>query len=168
MGMDNPIHFFSSKGKSVNERIKARVKARNNVNAEANRLYEVLVAIFAPLVGKTIFKQDGSLTAKCAKLLPELPGENALTVYGSSSKYSLAWCVKTCESVPPHGCCYEEAMVYVGDLTGKTLKKLCDPTNLRTDYTVGELEEKRRVYKEKKEEAGNARSALHPFGEYDR
>jgi hypothetical protein len=147
----------------------ARVKARNNANAEANRLYEVLAAIFAPLVGQKILKVDGQLLAKYAGLLPEFPSTNTLHVYRHSSDYSLAWCAKTCEFIPPHGCCYEEAMVYVADLSGTSLAEtLCGNPEYRTDYTVEELVELRRIFKEKEKEFQTARSNLHPFGEHDR
>ena len=148
--------------------LKARVKAVNAANDYANKLYPQLVAIFEPLVGEQVLKADGTLLAKYQKLLPDFPSSNGLHVYKHSSDYSLAWCVKTCEQVEDHcTCVYHEVTVYIGSLSGKTLKEIDRPFEGKTDYTVADVQAARERYKEAKKAADEAKSALFPFGEYD-
>ena len=148
--------------------LKARVKARNAAHQYGNKIYAELVEIFCPLLGQKILKADGQLLAKIDKLLPDFPGEPAIHVYRHSSDYTLTWCVKVCEMIEGEdSCVYEEATVYVGDLGGDTLKGIFDPPDFRDDYTVEEIQEKRRIFEAKRKAFENARSDLYPFGEYD-
>ncbi len=149
------------------EKLTARVAAVNKANAYANELYVKLADYFRPLVGQKILKADGSLLAKIEKDLPEMASGNELHVYRHRSEYSLAWTVKTCEFMPPHGCMYHETTVYVADLKGQTLGELSRPFEARSDYTVEGIEKLREAYETAKKAADNARSALFPFGEYD-
>jgi len=45
--------------KQYNTILEARVAARNEVNAEVNRLGPIIIANFTPLVGQKIMKQGG-------------------------------------------------------------------------------------------------------------
>lgn len=155
-------------------RLAAKVRAVNRAHEYANKLYPWLVEKFAPLVGQKILKQDGSLLAKYADLVPELPSTHNLHVYRHHSDYSLAWTVKTSEPESgdgsgPHTVLYYEVTFYVGDLRGQTLEKLTvHQFTARTDYTAAEVAGKREAYEKAKQAADDARSALYPFGEYDR
>ena len=150
------------------ETLKARVAAVNRGNDYANKLYRELTNIFRPLVGQKILKADGTLLAKYQPLLPHFPSTPQLHVYRHTSEYSLAWSVKTCESLPPHSCMYHTATVYIGDLSGDKLEKLSvNPFEGRTDFTAAEIESKRADYEAAKRIADNARNALWPFGEND-
>ena len=148
--------------------LESRVKAVNRAGEYANTLHSSLVEKFRPLLGLKIVKADGSLLAKYAHLVKDLPHKAELTVYRHHSVYSLAWTVKTCESIEDCGCVYHEVTVYVGNLRGDTLTELSEPQNYRTDYTAEEVEAKREAYRKAKEVAENALSALYPFGEFDR
>jgi hypothetical protein len=158
------------------ERLAAKVRAVNAANKIANELYLLLKTNFEPLLGKPILKQDGSLLAKYDHLKPAhdfMRGENAgQVIYRLSSKYSLAWCVKTCEQIEGTcTCLYHEVVVYVGDLTGTVLAKMSNPQHdhkRRTDYTAEEIIGLREKYEAAKKVADDAQSALYPFGEHDR
>jgi hypothetical protein len=153
----------------------ARVNAVNRAHAHAKKLYEQLRAIFEPYVGEKVVKQDGTLMAKYAKLLPEFPVTPRLHVYRHTSDYSLAWTVKTSEpdSGDPNGyhtVTYYEVTVYIGDLRGGVLTELPDrykPDYLRTDFTVEEVVQKRAEYRRAREVYEKARSEISDFGEYD-
>ena len=145
----------------------ARVVATNKAHKYAVELQSKLRAAFAPLVGQKILKADGSLLAKYETLAPQCAG-NDLHVYRHNSNYSLAWCVKACESVPPHGCVYYEVTAYVGDLEGQVLKSLSPALELRSDYTVKEIEGKIAAYEAAKKAADTARSEVYPFQEFIR
>jgi hypothetical protein len=56
-------------------RLQARVAAQNRANAEANRLYKLLVEIFRPYVGKKILTQSGVI-AKLKPLVSDLSTGN--------------------------------------------------------------------------------------------
>lgn len=148
--------------------LKAKVTAVNRAHSYAHQLYAMLTPIFEPLVGEKVFKADGTLTAKCQKLMPELPHGIALHVYKHVSDYSLAWTVKTCESIEGSSAClYYEVTVYVGEMRNGVLMKLSTPFKGRVDYTPKEIEGKREDLRQAEEALSNARSALWPFAERD-
>jgi len=150
------------------EKLTAKVAAVNRANEYAARLYAALVEKFGPLVGQKILKADGTLLAKYAGLVPDLPCSPDLHVYRHSSDYSLAWTVKTW-TLLPHSCMYHEVTVYVGDLRGATLDKMTvHPFTGRTDYSVEEITAKRLSAESAKRVADELRSDLYPFGEEDR
>ena len=145
--------------------LNAKIIATNKANAYANELYEKLVTVFKPLVGQQIMKKDGTLLAKYEKLLPTFVNTGPISVYRSSSHYSLSWTVKTCVVTDGIGV-YAEATVYVGDLSeGSVLTSICKPNNYRSDYTLAEVEKNRKAAREAKEVYNNAKSACFPFGE---
>jgi hypothetical protein len=161
----------AGEGVKVSDKLLAQVKATNRANAEAVRLYPLLVKAVAPFVGQQVKKATGELTEKFKKALPEFDGGggNKVQVYRQQSDYSLAWVVKTWEHESPFTVTYAEAVVYVGEIHCKTLTKLTEKApQLRTDYDAFEVARLRKVYEEKRKEADEARSALYPFGEYDR
>jgi hypothetical protein len=148
-------------------KLEARIKAVNAANAYAMELYDTLSAVFAPLVGSKIEKVDGDLLARIKSQVPALPCTPALHVYRDRSPYSLRYVVKTCE-VHQGSAYYHEASVYVGDMRDGVLTKLCDRPDYRTDYTSAEVVANRAAYEAARKVYEDARSALHPFGEYDR
>jgi hypothetical protein len=148
--------------------LKAKVNAVNRAHAYAHRLYATLAPIFQPLIGEKIFKADGTLTAKCLKLMPELPHGIDLHVYKHVSDYSLAWTVKTCEMIEGESCClYYEITVYVGEMNKGVLTKLSTPFSGRVDYTPAEIQDKRNKVELAEKALSDARSALWPFAERD-
>ena len=151
----------------MNEKLAAKVKATNKANQTAIELYPKLVAVFRPLIGQKIVKIDGSLLTKIADLLPPLPNDHDLRVYRNRSEYTLSWIVNASEQVNDHSCTYAEIGLYIGDLNGNVLTKIYDEPQLRANYTVTEVEAQRAAYWSAQKVADAAKSALHPFGEYD-
>lgn len=150
------------------EQLAARIKARNRAGEIANELFPQFVAIFKPLVGQKVCKVDGSFLKKIVEQLPsrDYP-DTAPTVmyYRNNSEYTVSFTIKTCASNGQGGCAYEEVGVYVADLSnGVVGDKEYDPPAYRTDYTAAEIKRLRIVYKEKREQADQAFSDLHPFG----
>lgn len=145
----------------------ARVKGVNRAHDYANKLYARLVPTFKPMVGTKIFKVDGTLLQKIKEQLPELPCTPGLHVHKNSSDYSLSFSVRTSEDV--NGLAYYHSVsVYIGDVRNGVLEKIANPHEFRTDFTVEEIAEKRTKYNLAKQAYDNAKSALFPFGEYDR
>jgi len=152
--------------------LEARVRGVNAAHAYALQLCPVLRERFAPLVGQKVLKNDGTLMAKYTNLLPEFPYSHRLHVYKHTSEYSLAWTVKTCEVDVVEGtghAYYYETTVYVGDLSNGVLTKITPhPYTGRTDHTVEGVVAVREEFEAARKVFDDARSALHPFGEYDR
>lgn len=149
------------------EMLACRVVAANNAYKYANTLYDFLVEKFFPLVGKKILKADGQLLAKYEVELPPPMSRVTFTAYRISSHLSLGWKVSACAFMPPNGCMYHSASVYIGDLDGTILTSISPHPTYRIDYTVGEIIALRKTYKTLQNLADNAKSALYPFGESD-
>lgn len=147
------------------KRLEAQVKAQNRAALRALELYDSLAAIFAPLVGKQVCKANG-LLAKVAALLPKLENTPALMIYQYSSDYSLVWIVKACEQVEGgESVEYREVSVYVGELRGLVLDKICNRPDLRHDHSLEEVKAIREEVKAAQKVLDEAKSKLFPFGE---
>ena len=156
----------------INERLKAQVKAQNRAAERALRLYDELAAVFAPFVGKAVNKKSTGLLAKVEALLPKLENTPDLMIYKHYSTYSLVWVVKACEngsgscrSCQQVACEYREVSVYVGELDGEVLRKLCNRPALRHDYTPEGVEAIREGVRKAQQALDEAKSKLYPFGE---
>ena len=148
--------------------LKAKVKAVNRAHAYGHELYAALTTIFKYRVAEKIFKADGTLTAKCLKLLPTLPCGVDLHVYKLVSDYSLGWTVKTCEQIEGESAClYYDITVYIGEVQNGVLMRLSAPFVGRSDYTPEEIAGKREAVRQAEETLGKAKSALWPFTERD-
>lgn len=156
----------------------ARIAATNSANAEANRLKPLLLVALAPFVGQKVAINGGGLVAKAKAAVEAVlpPYSHAIHTYKLVSQYSVAYIVKSCANYDDgrgHFCAvYHEAAVYVGELSGHTLEKLCHITEaippLKCDYTEAEIIARREAYKAAKKVADAAQSALGHFGEFDR
>jgi len=158
--------------KDKNKVLEARVAGVNEAHDYANKLWPKLAAVFEPLVGQKIEKVDGGLLEKVKKQLPELPNTVAISVNRYHSNYSLSWTVKTCKSVKqPDGyghAYYYERSVTVGELRHGVLTKLVEQPHFKTDYNAKDILAKREAFKAAEKVYDEAKSALFPFGEYDR
>lgn len=155
------------------DRLRARVEARNLAGAEVNRIRPLLREFFAAYVGKKVLKADGSLLKSIEDALKSSgifrETDRRLQVYRSTSNnYSLSWVSRACVNIDGE-VAYEESWVYIADLDGTEIRCLSnDHGDERTDFTVEEVKRLRADYEAKKKIADDAKSALHPFGEYDR
>ena len=73
--------------------------------------------------------------------------------------------VKACEVVDGLSE-YREVSVYVGELSGDVLAKLCDRPNHRSDHSAAEVKAIREEVKLAQKALDAAKSKLYPFGEY--
>lgn len=154
-----------------NNKINAKINARNKANEVANRVYEELIPVFRPLMGKKVCKVDGTFLKKVANQLPNWEKKHALitypwTIHHSSSDYYVMFNVSVSEPVTGWGHLYEDASVYICRINeGKEVIEICDPPNRRSDYSFDEIKSLIEDYEQKREAANEARSALHPFGD---
>lgn len=151
-------------------RLRAKVKAVNRCHEVSMKLQRDLIDQFEPLVGLPILKKDGQFLAKYGSLASDVipTGDHSLHVYRHTNDYTLAWTVKTSEQCSDLSCLYYAHTFYVGELSGCTLRKMSQPSELRTDFTDREIFDNREKFKEAEQALSNARGRLHPFGEYDR
>lgn len=169
------------------ERLNAKVRAYNKVNARAMELQPELLAIFRPFVGKKILTNAG-LVAKLRPLVEamrerEQAPSRGFQLWRDQSNYTLGFTLRAWEGYQgeAHGGSYAEAYIRVGEFgrVGATsgehretprdvLAKLNEePLILRTDYNAEEVRALRKAAEAAAEKAREAERALNPFGKYD-
>jgi hypothetical protein len=127
-------------------------------------LYDAYAEALAPFVGQKIEKVNGDLLAKVSNALPMVP----FFRYRNPSNHSLCYVVKESQSLADgNGCVYEEAYVYIGEMSNGVLTKLCNRPELRTDYDAEEIKQLRMRAEVAREQARNAEAALGSFGMFD-
>jgi hypothetical protein len=151
------------------------VKGVNKANAYANELFPRLKEAFAPFVGKPIKTKAGAATAKVSAMVEKLnlPNNNGLQVYKHLTDYYAYFYVKTCVTYEGidggYGCFYYEVGVPIGPVDHGILTALeSRPFSCKADYKASDIEAARVKFKEAEKLADEAKSALHPFGEFDR
>ncbi len=148
-------------------KLEAKVKAINKAHAIAKEWFDKVAPIFVPFLNQKIIKADGYLLAKVEKLLPEQPNTFNLNIHKYITDYSVGFTIKTSEQVSDYGCLYYETTVYIGNLKNGVLTTLSTYEALRTNYTAAEILEKRQLYETALKISNDAKSNLHPFGDYD-
>jgi len=168
------------------ERLNAKVRAYNKVNARAMELQPELLAIFRPYVGKKILTNSG-FVAKLRPVLEEfrkrVNASGPFQLITGSTSYWLSYTLKAWEPYQgeKYGGASAEATIHVGELgrLGATNGEHCDvardvlatleqkPLELRADYSADEVRELRKAAQEAEERAREAEHALYPFGKYD-
>lgn len=146
----------------------ARIKAKNRANIKAAEIQPQLRAIAESLIGENITKKDGSLLKKYQNTFPAFrDGDVRVTM--SLSRYSLLFETYASENIEGMAASTSErATLYVAHMNNGVVERLYDETAFRTDYTVEEIQEKRRLYQEAERAKDKALSALDVFGTYDR
>lgn len=158
-------------------RLVAKVKAVNQANAYAPKLYAMMAEVFRPYVGMAILKKDGSFIKAIADKLPALPTKmpewgklnDVMVTRHTNNPYALVWHIQgSHQDTEAGGTLYHTTTVVVGAMNGQILQELHPPTDLRSDYTPEEIEAKRDAVKAARRALDIATSALYPFGENDR
>jgi len=152
--------------------LKAKIASENRVNALVNDYAPAIFNNAKDLVGKPVFKADGSLRLDALKIL-DLPKVNHPdTLFLNRSKYNLSFTFKTCCQEPHENpafsdhCSYAETTVYIGDVENGILVTLKDPEPPhKTDYTLKEVRAAQAEAARAKEAYEKARAACFPFGE---
>ena len=156
---------------SPTSKLEARVQVVNRVHHHANKLYPILVEFFTPYVGQKILKADGSVLKKIEEPLRVLLSANtdeSLDIWKYNSAYTLNYTIKS-HTTYDNIAYYHDVGLYIADLKhGEILEKFLNPPNFKTDYTEKQVEDARNHFKKAKEVYDQAKSALEPFGEYDR
>ncbi len=153
----------------ITSKLDAKIQARNENNRIAMAVYDALIPVFTPYLGKKIQNQDGSFIAK---LRPEI--EKALAplkaqahqIWCNTYPYSLSFCVKTCKNFNGGGY-YDECSVYIADMQGADIKRLYDRCERKTDFRAEDIIAARAEVTRTRTAYQNAESALAGFGEYD-
>ena len=149
-------------------KLEARIEARNRGNKAATELYIALLPVMAPYVGKKIKNADGSLVAKLKNEVDNVlaPFRAKNQVYQGSFSYSLSFVVKVC--IQSDGCAYyDEVSVYLGELSGAILSKVCEPYQRKTDYKAEDVIKAREEVSRARKVMQAAEIGLQGFGEYD-
>lgn len=153
------------------EVLETRVRMVNNTHKYGNDLYYILIKAFKPFIGKKIIKKAGGLIQKAQQIINSInsPYNGPTQVYKNpNNNYSLSFIVKTCETLNERTF-YYEICIYIGNVENEILKDMDYPfPDLKVNYKAESVIEDRRICKELQEKADNAKSALFPFGMYDR
>jgi hypothetical protein len=149
-------------------KLRAKITARNRVNAEAMRLAPLVQAAVTPLIGQKVQLANGEKSAKLKAAIAPFSYASLNIQVWFSVTYSLQMHVKTSEQPEgSYGCFYQEETVFLGDLNNGTLSKLYDLPKLRMDYTFDEITAARASVKQAREALRLEESKLVNFGEHD-
>lgn len=150
--------------------LSATVEATNLANRFAIQIRPTLIEFYAQYLNKKVVKADGSLIKK---IYDHKFSHMGFNLYRIHSQYSIDYEVKVDVHYSSSCVVYRSTTVHVGTLdrdTGVLVKiaDLIDVPKLRTNYTVEEVLQKREVLRKAQNVLDEAKSALFPFGEYDR
>jgi len=150
------------------KKLEARIEARNTVNRLAMEVYDALLPVVAPYVGKKIKNADGSLVAKLKNEVDNVwaPFRAKNQVYQGSFGYSLSFVAKVCIQSDGRAY-YDEMSVYLGELDGAILSKVCEPYQRKTDYKAEDIALAREEVSRARKVLQAAEIGLQGFGEYD-
>jgi hypothetical protein len=161
--------------KQYNNHLQAKVGERNNVNRQAMALLPGILDALRPLVGTKVLNQGAVISQKLRNVLPKFSDTPALSVYYSASRYSFTVTFRTSGIFPGHYpdsqiACYAECSLHLGDIGQNSfiLEKVNDTLpNLRTDYTVEEVQQARQDLSAAMDAKHSAERKLCFFGEHD-
>jgi hypothetical protein len=153
------------------ERLAARVRAVNKVHERVNTLYAELEPIYQQFINCKIYKKACSFLKSVEAKLPKYSWEDHISV--SRSDYSIYYRVYHNETYGKDNWGSDkhisyEATVYIGSVGDGVLLEIPAHTPRRTDYVASDIEAARVAYRDAQKIADNLKSALEPFGDYDR
>lgn len=153
----------------MNNRLAARVEAKNLVNSKANELAPKIKEIFAPYVGKKIFKADRSFVAGIPESLKPFFQEEVTRIWCHRLEYTLLFKISASKPIEENsGCEYAEANIRIGTLDDQILKEIDELTwTLPTNYSVAGIEHARARARELEHQLSVVRLEYACFGEND-
>lgn len=155
----------------MNNRLTARVEAKNLVNAKANEVESKLREIFLPYVGKKILKVDGSLVSEIGEKLAQFnyPAQNEFRFWREKLNYSLVFTLSMSVNIKDHGSHESaEAKINIGQIDGQILKEINELVYiLPTNYSAASIEHARARARELDRQLSVVRSEYTCFGEND-
>lgn len=155
----------------MNNKLAAKIIARNRVNTLANILLPEIVKVLVPFVGQKVALKTGGMSDKLDKALLRFRESGSGNVVWFDCRYGLEACFKTCQSTDAGGCVYAEQAVTLGGIKqtreGGILESVNTRWHFRTDYTVQEIEIVRKSVEIAREALRAAEWKLIGFGEHD-
>lgn len=155
----------------MNDRLAARVKAKNRANEIANRLEIEFKEIFRPFVGKKILLQTGGFIKSINETLKKynFPENKVFRIWKTDTTYSLNFRISAAE-VENYNCssCSAESRISIGKLDGNILTAI-EETNhpQKTDFSAEEIQRLRDLVRQKESEVNQIRNQYYGFGEND-
>lgn len=143
-------------------KLKAKVAAINRANREAMELYPKLIAIFAPLVGQKVFKQNGELLEKIKKLIPDMPSH----IQRNHSDYNISWVVRAKEPDIYSNWIWHDAYLYIAGVRDGIIYETSNPPELRFNYNTDEVISNIEKADEAKKAYDDAVGKCWPFGDF--
>lgn len=158
----------------TNEQLAVEIEAENRVNQLIKDYAPAIFANAQNLVGRPVFKADGSLRKDALAILdiPTLPERHDM-IFLSRGGPSLDFVFKTCCTAPnsqPYmsdHCSYAQTIVYIGDMVDGVLGSVDEfnAEHYKSDHTLEEVLALRAKCAEAKKAYDEARAACNPFGE---
>jgi len=142
----------------MSEKLINRIRAVNETNAFAYEVYTILVPLLTPFVGKKVLKSDGTLQKSVNEALKDKPSHSNIRTWWERSNYSMDLRIS--------GRGYDFSF-RIGNVTDQILTGISTFHKERTDYTVEEILNTRKMLSEAKRVVHQLQSDLNAFGEYD-
>lgn len=156
----------------MNNKLAAKISARNYVNSLANDLLPEILEAVKPFLGKKVALQTGGLSAKMNEALKPFRSSSVTNhVWFSARTYTLEVNFRTCQGIVGGngGCVYAEQAVQFAELerNNGNLKQLYPAKTFRTDFSTEEIETARHNVKVARDAMHEAEWKLVGFGEHD-
>lgn len=143
----------------------AMVECVNRINATTNEIEVKLREAFAPLVGKTILKNDHTLMKKYEHLKPK--GSGSTQIWQFKSSFDLCFQVRGSETGIHAN--YHSCYASIGSIVDGVLVRIyTEKSNRRTDWSVEEVVAARFAIRKAEDELLDAKRALGPFYIHER
>lgn len=157
--------------KNMNNKLAAKVSARNYVNSLANDLLPEILEAVKPFIGKKVALQTGGMSAKLDAALARFRSSTVTNqIWFHARTYTLEVFFRTCQSVVGgNSCVYAEQAVTFAELerNNGNLKEIYPAKTFRTDFFAEEIELARRDVTVAREAMRAAEWRLAGFGEHD-
>lgn len=153
----------------MEHRLRAKIKARNEVHRLANEVGPILRKVLEPWIGKKVVIGGPALAAKVKADLEKALAAwkpNGVHYWLPLPAYNIHLSLNVTASDGGEHISADEN-VYLGELEGQTLKELCRHYPQRTDHNEAEVLAWREELKELESRKGTLISKLNHFGIYD-
>lgn len=155
----------------MNNKLAAKIIARNYVNCLANDLLPEILEAVRPFVGQKVIRKTGGMSGKLDAALGTFRYSAITNIWFNVGTEHLKVTFKTRQVIVDGngGCVYaEQAVTFAGLEDGNGVLKELYPTEpFRTDFTVEEIETARKRLRIARNAAYAAELKLGGFGEYD-
>lgn len=157
----------------MNNKLQAKVKARNRLNTEIRARVPQMVAILRQFVNQKVQRADESLTRHVYNALPANPASASFNFRYEGGRCGIHVVFQVCESMGTgkYGCIYDSETVCLAnvDPVSKTVTDVIEHSNkyYRADFTVDEILKVRSELEAAKKVVSDLNQKLYPFNEND-